>query len=187
MTHIVDRRPAGVDTRHSRLAAWMSGITLAGIVMAVAGTFWVWTDKQLVASLLAPHFGLAGHPITVTPTVQLSGLALSAPPVALLVYLLLQARAVFEGFATGQRFTDLVAIRVARIGWILIAKGVLMPLWRAAAGVILTFSNPSGQKILAITIGLDDVLWGIVGALLVAIGWTLREGARIAEENASFV
>lgn len=165
----------------------MSGVTLAGIVVAVAGTFWIWTDRQLVATLVAPHVGLAAQPVTVTPMVQLAGLALSAPPLALLVYLLLQARAVFRGFAGGLRFTDLVAARVARIGWILVAKGMLMPLWRAGASIALTLANPSGQRMVALGISMDDILWAIVGVLLVAIGWTLAEAARIAEENASFV
>lgn len=187
MTHIVAQRPPVRNDRHSRLAAWMSAITVGGAVFAVAATFWVWTDKQLVEGLLAPHIGLAGKPIAVTPAVQLTGLALSAPPLALLIYLLMQARAVFRGFADGLRFTDLVAGRVARIGWILIAKGCLMPLWRAAAGVVLTLGNDQGQRFLVLGIGMDDVLSAIVGALLVAIGWTLREAARIAEENASFV
>jgi hypothetical protein len=187
MTHIVDRRSSASSDRHARMAAWMSGITLAGIVFAIAGTLWVWTDRHLVETLLAPHVGLAGRPLAVTPMVQLAGLALSAPPLGLLIYLLMQAQAVFRGFASGLRFTDLVAVRVARIGWILIAKGCLMPLWRAAAGVVLTIGNPEGQRFLAIGISMDDVLWGIVGALLIAIGWTLREAARIAEENASFI
>lgn len=187
MTHIIDNRMPADDVRQSRLARWMSAITLAGIVVAVVTTFWVWTDRTLVETLLAPHLGLAGHPVMVTPAVQFAGLALSAPALALLIYLLLQARAVFRGFAVGMRFTDLVAVRVSRIGWILVAKGVLMPFWRAAAGVVLTFSNPAGQKVLAIGISMDDILWAIVGALLVAIGWTLREAARIAEEHASFV
>ncbi|MFX5680498.1 hypothetical protein ABTE28_20600, partial [Acinetobacter baumannii] len=59
--------------------------------------------------------------------------------------------------------------------------------WRAAASLILTLANPSGQRAIALNIGLDDILWAIVGGLLVAIAWTLREAARIAEENASFV
>ncbi len=187
MTEIVDHRRAHPADRHSRLALWMSGITLGGIVCAVAATLWVWTDRQLVEGLLAPYLGLAGRPLTVTPGVQLAGLALSAPPLALLIYLLMQARSVFRGFASGLRFTDLVAIRIARIGWILVAKGCLMPFWRAAAGVVLTLGNPQGQRFLAIGISVDDILWAIVGALLIAIGWTLREAARIAEENASFI
>jgi hypothetical protein len=187
VTQIIDRRPQDTGAKHVRLARVMSAVALAGIVFAVAGTFWIWTDRSLVEKLIAPHLGLSWHPVTVTPTIQLVGLALSAPPLALLVYLLMQARAVFKGFAVGVRFTDLVAVRVSRIGLILIAKGVLMPLWRAAAGVALTIANPSGQRILAISISMDDILWAIVGALLVAIGWTLREAARIAEENASFI
>lgn len=187
MTHIVDRRNPLPKDRHARLAGWMSTVTVAGGLFAVGGTLWVWTDPRLVGELLAPHVGLVGRPIAVTPTVQLAGLALSAPPLALLIYLLMQARAVFQGFATGMRFTDLVADRIARIGWILAAKGCFMPAWRAAAGVVLTLGNPPGQRILAISISMDDVLWGIVGALLVAIGWTLREAARIAEENARFI
>lgn len=186
MTHLAARSKAS-DVHQARIAKAMANVTLAGILFAVGGTVWVWTDQALIARLLAPQFGLAGHAVTITPQVQLAGLALSAPPLGLLIYMLLQARAVFSGFAVGMRFTDLVATRVWRIGLILVVKGVLGPLWRAAAGVVLTLGNPPGQKILAISISSDDVLWAIVGALLVAIGWTLREAARIAEEHASFV
>ncbi|QCI63027.1 DUF2975 domain-containing protein [Phreatobacter stygius] len=191
MTHIVDNRNiAGLRAIADRRARWariMSGATLVCMAIAVVGSLWVWLDPELVRGILAPHIGLAGHPVAVTPAVQLAGIALSAPPLALLIYLLLQARAVFSGFATGISFSDLVATRVRRIGLILVIKGLLSPLWRAAAGVILTLANPQGQKVIAITIGLDDILWAIVGGLLVAIGWTLGEAARIAEENASFV
>lgn len=191
MTHIIDRRDvadlARSAARRARWARIMSGATLAGIAIAVIGTLWVWTDQHLVRTILAPQFGLAGQPVTVTPMVQLTGIALSVPPIALLTYLLLQARAVFSGFAHGVTIGDLVAVRVRRIGWILVIKGLLTPFWRAAASVILTLANPSGHRAIALNIGLDDILWAIVGGLLVAIGWTLREAARIAEENASFV
>ncbi|MFX5603081.1 hypothetical protein ABTD90_21270, partial [Acinetobacter baumannii] len=80
---------------------------------------------HLVRTILAPHFGLAGQPVTVTPTIQLTGIALSVPPLALLTYLLLQARAVFSGVAHGVTIGDLVAVRVRRIGWILVVKGLL--------------------------------------------------------------
>jgi hypothetical protein len=187
VTHIVDNRPAGVTDRRVRWARIMSGSTIAGMVMAVAGTVWIWMDPDLVRTILTPTLGIAGHPVTVTPGVQIIGLALSAPPLALLIYLLLQARAVFTGFIAGHVITDLAANRVWRIGMILVAKGLLVPFWRAAATVLVTINNTAGHKIVSLSLNLDDVLWAIVGGLLVAIGWTLREAARIAEENASFV
>ncbi|MFJ6324916.1 MULTISPECIES: hypothetical protein [unclassified Rhizobium] len=187
MTHIIDHPPPGVTDRRRRWARIMSGSTVAGMVFTVAAMIWIWIDKSTVQTMLAPYLGIAGSPVTVTLATQLMGLALSAPPAALLVYLLLQARAIFTGFIAGRAITDIAAARVWRIGMILIAKGLLLPFWRMAASVLITFGNPPGQRLAALTISLDDILWAIVGGLLVAIGWTLREAARIADENANFV
>lgn len=189
MTHIIDRGTGrhSMADRRARWARILSGATLAAMVIAVAGSLWIWLDPELVRRVLAPRIGLASHPVTVTPAIQALGIAVSAPPLALLVYLLMQARAVFAGFTAGISFSDLVAVRVWRIGLILVLKGLISPFWRAGAGALLTIANPGGQRVIVLEIGIDDILWAIVGGLLIAIGWTLREAARIAEENASFV
>ena len=189
VTHVIDRGAGRRSTaeRRIRWAHILSTATLVVMAIAVAGSLWIWLDPELVRRVLAPRIGLAGHPVTVTPGIQALGIALSAPPLALLIYLLMQARAVFAGFTTGISFSDLVAVRVWRIGAILVVKGLLSPFWRAGAGALLTIANPSGQRVIVLEIGIDDMLWAIVGGLLVAIGWTLREAARIAEENAGFV
>ena len=69
----------------------------------------------------------------------------------------------------------------------MLAQAILGPLSSAAVFVALTYSNPPGNRQLAISLSLDNYVALIVGGVLLAVAWVMVEATRIADEHASFV
>ena len=51
----------------------------------------------------------------------------------------------------------------------------------------MTVGNPPGERMMTIAFSINDYFALIVGGVLFAAATVMREAARIAEENASFV
>jgi hypothetical protein len=56
-----------------------------------------------------------------------------------------------------------------------------------ALALALSFGNPPGQRYLVLTLSINDYFAVIIGGVLVAVAAVMREAARLADENASFV
>ena len=92
-------------------------------------------------------------------------------------------RCVYNGAALSARSADgLVAF--ARIVTIL---ALAKPLITSVLSVLITWSNPPGQRQLMLSFSSSDLVTLVVGILLFVIAWSLREGARIAREHAEIV
>ena len=68
-----------------------------------------------------------------------------------------------------------------------LAQAPLGPLTTLALTSALTFGNPPGQRMVAVAFSLNDLFALIIGGVLYAAATVMREAARIADENASFV
>ena len=51
----------------------------------------------------------------------------------------------------------------------------------------MTLDRAPGTRELTVSVGLDDLVIGLTGLVLVAIGFALTDAAAIAEENRQFV
>ncbi len=54
-------------------------------------------------------------------------------------------------------------------------------------GLVLTWGNLPGQRILALSIGIDDYMIAALGGLVLAIGHVMTEAARLADDNRQIV
>jgi hypothetical protein len=70
---------------------------------------------------------------------------------------------------------------------LLLLYAALSPLFRAVIGVIVTLGNESGQRVLAIGIGSQDVIVALIAALLIVLGHVMAEAALIADDNRQIV
>ncbi|WP_249694089.1 DUF2975 domain-containing protein [Stappia sp. WLB 29] len=122
-----------------------------------------------------------------TPETRIAAMVIAAVPAALGVMVLLLLHRLFLGFARGQILVPASGRILRRIGIVIVALGPLEILLRALASVVLSLPNPPGQREVVVGISSDDITTIISGILLIVLGWTLEEAARIADENRQFV
>ncbi|MEO1459499.1 MAG: hypothetical protein AAFV49_18320, partial [Pseudomonadota bacterium] len=53
--------------------------------------------------------------------------------------------------------------------------------------VILTYDAAAGERMLAITLDSTMLVGALAGGVMVLIGWVMRVGAALAEDNAAIV
>ncbi|MEP9377035.1 hypothetical protein ABLE91_09995 [Aquabacter sp. CN5-332] len=172
--------------RLARLGRLFAHLTTLLLVLLVAGELGIWLREDWVRAAVLPRIGLPGT-ATLGPWVQTLGLLLTAVPLLALAYGLLQVRRIFQDFATGRMITPTLARRLELFGGTVLAQAFLSPLAGAALSVVVTAGNPSGQRMLALSIGSQDMLCALFGVLLIGVGLVMHEAARIAEDHAGFV
>jgi Protein of unknown function (DUF2975) len=170
--------------RFSRAMVTVTTFGIAFIALAMTLVFIIpdWTRNLLLARL-----GQAGVGLPLTSGGLIAGAAVTAVPIGVLLYGLWQVRALFRDFALGRVFTVETARRLQLFAGTVFAQAVLGPL--SSAGLLLAFSSndPAGTSRFGMALSTDDYLALIVGGVLLAIAWAMREAAQMADENASFV
>ncbi|MFT7759296.1 UNVERIFIED_CONTAM: hypothetical protein ODX46_25225, partial [Salmonella enterica subsp. enterica serovar Enteritidis] len=64
---------------------------------------------------------------------------------------------------------------------------LLQPFAYAALSLILSWTNPAGQRALSIGISSDMWLGLLFAGTIIVIAWVMREAIAIADENAQYV
>lgn len=118
---------------------------------------------------------------------KLLGAAITAVPLALLMYGVWHLRQLFEQFRQGQLFSATGAGHLHVFAWMLLVTLILAPVVSALLSVVLTMNNPPGERALVISFGSNDLGQLFIAGALFAITWTLREGYRLRQENEAFV
>ena len=182
--------PSPLDPRLGRvvrLGRTLSVATLVILLLLVASGLGIWLSPGLVERVIVPRVGLVGHPVALDGASLSAGLAISAIPLGILAYGLLQVRQIFRDFGRGELISALLAVRLERFGAAVALQGLIAPFIGVALSIALTLGNPPGARAIAVSISSHDVVAVIVGLLVIGVGAVMREAARIAEENASFV
>jgi hypothetical protein len=179
--------PSAALGRLARLSRVMEIVTGIGIAL-VAGL--------IVAALLIPDWtrnialaklGQAGIGLPITPLGQALAGSVLAIPVGVMIYGLFAARRMFRAFAGGDVFT-VQAVRDLQIfAATVLAQAPLGPLTAAGLSAALSVGNPPAERAIMIAFSTNDYFALIVGGVLFTAASVMREAARIAEENASFV
>jgi hypothetical protein len=172
--------------RLRRMARIMSVVTTIAIGLVAILTLLAlfipdWTRNMLLAKL-----GQAGAALPVAANARLIIAIIIAVPFSVILCGLFAVRALFREFALGHVFTTRSARYLQIFGAAVLAQAPLGPLTTLALTSALTFDNPAGQRI-AVAFSLDDLFALITGGVLCAFATVMREAARIADENASFV
>jgi hypothetical protein len=165
----------------SRVMVWLAGI---GIILVIVLTTLALALSDWTRNL---RLGQTGAALSLTPGSRLLAGAIVAVPVGVMVFGLWHVRALFREFAAGHVFTESAARHLQIFGATVLAQAPLGPLTSIALTVGLTIANPPGQRMLAVSFSIHDYFALIVGGVLFAAASVMREAARLADENASFV
>lgn len=180
------RMPSHRAERIRRLSKIMSGLYLATSVALTAGTLYYWFATP-PANILAS----AGLPVTGAgnlglPT-RLLAFLVSMLPLAALIWGLRQARHCFDGFARQQFFTAETVGSLRAFAMAIFVSTLLQPFAYSALSLILSWTDPTGQRALAIGISSDMLLGLLFAGTITVIASVMREAIAIADENAQFV
>lgn len=93
----------------------------------------------------------------------------------------------FRGIRSDGVFTLDVGLRLRRIGGLLLALVPVSIISNTLGVLVLSLSNPSGQRIVRVSVDDSDVYAVIIGVLLLIVGHIMVEAVRIADENKAFV
>jgi Protein of unknown function (DUF2975) len=173
--------------RLGRLSALMCAVVVVGGFLAELALIWIWLSPTAVETLLVPQLGLGAMPVTLDGWTRVLGFAVCMLPMTVIVWLLYHSYALFDGYRMGRVFTAEAPIRLRRIGLSLLALALVRPVTTTLLSVVLTLSNPPGQRLLAIGIDIDDYMIAAIGGLLLAIGHVMVEANRLADDNRQIV
>jgi len=173
--------------RIRRIAKLMRGMVLVGGALFVVFTvaMWAWPEWARVA--MAQELSVDPSSITLTPAVQISGALVSLVPLSVSIFGMVQVWCLFGEYARGHIFTALASMRLRRLAWSLIGTAVAQIFARTAIGLVLTFNNPPGKKMLILNVSSNDYGFVLFGVLMLGIAWVMVEATRLAQENAEFV
>jgi hypothetical protein len=173
--------------RLTRLARAMEIITTIGIALVIAGMVACFLIPDWTRNLLLAKLGQVGAALPITPPARIAAACAVALPVVVMVYGLFAVRALFRECAQGRALTVRAAHHLQVFAASVALQAPLGPLTSALLSVVVSMADPSGQRLSAITFSLHDYYALIIGGALFAAATVLREAARLADENATFV
>lgn len=174
-----------VDLRWT--AALMCALTAAGGAIAGLLLAWVWLWPSHVELYVLPQLGVPKMIASLDGWTRLSGFLASMLPVSVLLFALYQAFELFYGYRLGRIFTFQAPTRLRRIGFCMVALGLLRPLTHTALALILTANAPPGQRMLSIALSLDDYMIAFFGGLVLAISHVMVAATKLAEDHSKII
>jgi hypothetical protein len=172
------------------MSLWMRALVAAGAAGLMVATVWIfWSDSSLVEARVRELTG-AVLPATgagLAPVAKAAIFAISAPSIALGLFMLFQAWRLFGAYGRGQVFGPAAIGSIRKLAWALIGTALLRPATATATVLYLTWHNPPGQRQLALGVSWEDYLCGLFGGLLIAMAWAMTEAGRIERDNAGFI
>ena len=159
---------------------------VAAIFLLVNAAMWLVPGFALDAAHSQTNLG-AAMKVTLTTETTLLALVVSTFYVGLLAIALWSIARLFDQFSKGAIFVPETGAHLRRAGLFLFFFAILSPTFRTVIGVIVTIANPPGQKELAIGIGSQEIVLGLIAALLVMLGHIMAEAAHIADDNRQIV
>jgi Protein of unknown function (DUF2975) len=178
------------DTLLRRKIGWLCQSIRVMIVVFIAwlfiktGIFWM-SDKKIVEmARLTLHVDVSG----LSATQKLLGFSLeTATGWALNFAAYFSIWQLFSGFLRGKIFTVEAALRLRRAGLFVLARTIVLPLWRAANAMIITAHLPPDQHRVALDLLSGDFSNLLTGAIVVALAQVFKAAAEIATENAQII
>jgi hypothetical protein len=167
-------------------AKWMSRVSALFAALTAAGYVYIFVDPKLALRVVSEN-ALADLPGEVGSIQYLLLFLVGAVPVSLFIAALLSARRFFACYVSGQLFPENSSAEVSRMGKLFLLLAILGPIIRMVAVLVITWTNPPGQKQLVLSLSTSDGLLIVLSGLLLMIGHVLAEANWLSEDNKQII
>ncbi|WP_430513391.1 DUF2975 domain-containing protein [Pannonibacter phragmitetus] len=104
-----------------------------------------------------------------------------------MLMMLWRLRQLFTQFAQLDFFSSHTLSCVVQAGWWLVCLGAMDLAFDPVSSVLMTLDLPAGEKQFSLSLEGGQILFLVMGALVLLFGWVMREAALAHEENQQFV
>lgn len=154
-------------------------LALAGVLVVIVALQWFapWSRPYLI-----DRSEVSSLTVALTPLKRALGLGLTLVPVAFAALAFVRLSRVFAKFERGAFFKQetvdgLRATAWAGV-WATITKLFVTPLLYVA----MTFDNPPGERMLAVSVSSNDLIFLMFAVTFLVLAWVMSEGRRIADD-----
>lgn len=173
--------------RIQRLSSTMQWLCRAAIALIPVCIVWAWLDFERFAPVIAGPNMHALQMEHIGPLNLAMGLIVSSIPAGVLVVGLYRLQALFGLYRRARFFTETNVRHLRAFAICLFVNALLLPLTGSALSVVLTMSNPPGERMLNVSVSSSHIATAFMGAVFMIIAGIMLEGRRLADENAEIV
>ncbi len=167
-------------------ARWMARISSLLALFGAAGYLYVFANPTLAMRVVSENASTK-LPADLGNAQYFLLFAVGAVPLAFFIAALLAARRFFTCYVSGELFPQNSSAEISRIGKLFLILAILGPIIRMLAVLIMTWTNPPGQKQFVLSLSTNDGLLIILSAILLMVGHVLAEARRLSEDNQQIV
>lgn len=174
-------------TRLQLYSRWVGLICRLFLLLVPIGVIYFWLTVQTpydYPGLI--QYGLEIESLTSYPLsmqIRLLAIVVSLVYALIIIYALNCLIKLFNNYQKGEIFTLENAGFYKKLGYSIFCWTVGGMIYHAIMTGVISFNNPPGERIIALSITGVDILSLLIGLLVVIISWVMQEGYRIADEN----
>ena len=183
-THL---RSEAVTMRITWWSRFLRRVSIVLVFLTPVGLVWTWTHFDQVAAFLPATAGIPYDPANVTPLIRIGAFFLNMVPGVIAMYGFLQLYRLFELFSIGRYFDADAIRRVRNFALTALTYGIAAPLSRFLIGVLVSMSNPPGERVFLLRISSDDLVIIFLSGVFFVIAGVWGKAKEIADENAAIV
>lgn len=116
-------------------------------------------------------------------TTKLYGFLVSMIPTGIHLFILYFLIKLFRLFEQSEIFTPLNVRYIRNIGYLLLIGQLLLPIYEALIGVVITWQNVPGHRLAMVSVGTNNIGMILVALLVILISWIMAEGCKLREEQ----
>jgi Protein of unknown function (DUF2975) len=166
----------------ARLGQWVVACSVAAVIGYCCYLIAVPAEALFLLKREVP--GIQTLP---SPAIIFAAVCVAAMPIAAFLLALSQVWLFFGQVKGGHPYSTVAQLSLKWLGRAAFACAALGVLVRTIVGLLLSSSNPPGQKVLVIGVSSADIASLVIGILVFVFANVVREAAALAHENASFV
>ena len=161
-----------------RLAMACVGLMVAAL--AIIASYWLTVDPE---TLSMQWLGGVAPVYVLTPLLRVACLGLTLVAALPVLLALKHLRRLFLLYAGGTMFSELNVKALRGLGWSLILFALIQVFFEPVMGLVLSMSNPPGERVLNVGIGAGMLIAAFIGSVLLVIARVMNEARKIDEEQ----
>ncbi|MCP5469421.1 MAG: DUF2975 domain-containing protein [Chlamydiales bacterium] len=104
-------------------------------------------------------------------------------PIAFLVAAFAFLSQLFSAFQKGEIFEARNVTPLKRVGWMLMFSQLVHPLYCALLSLTLTYTNPIGDRVIALSLGIAQLEVLLIGLAILLASWVFERAVIMREEQ----